>query len=159
MNDSEILARIAPAEPSTRLIWTAIVDVADRIDLGAASSGHRFMVPILGGRFYSGPGIDGLNGWILAGGADRQVLRPDGIKELDALYEMRTEDDITITVRNRVIVDETRKPDRYAMSVISAQAPAGRLEWLNRRILIGTLQTARPDRQAVVVRAWKTDTH
>ncbi|MFQ1700238.1 DUF3237 family protein [Loktanella agnita] len=32
------------------------------------------------------------DGTVLAGGANRQVLRPDGIKELDALYEMQTKD-------------------------------------------------------------------
>lgn len=158
MTDSDIIAKCPPIQPSTRLIWTAIVDVADRIDLGATSNGHRYMVPILGGAFYAGPGVDGLTGKVLSGGADRQVLRADGIKELDALYEMQTADGAVITVRNRVIVDEKRVPDRYAMSVISATAPNGRFDWLNRRLLIGTLQSARPDRQAVVVRAWEADT-
>lgn len=70
---------------------------------------------------------------------------------------MRTDDGTLISVRNRVIVDETRKPGRYAMSVITATVGEGPLTWLNRRLLIGTLQSARPERQAVIVRAWLMD--
>ncbi len=157
MNDSDILARHPPIQPVSRLLWTALVDVAERIDLGPSPSGHRFMVPIIGGRFEAGPGIAGLSGVVLPGGADRQVLRQDGVKELDALYEMRTDDGAVLTIRNRVIVDESRVPDRYAMSVISVTAPDGPHGWLNRRLVLGTLQSARPDRAAVIVRAWEAD--
>ena len=155
--DQDILSSLTPTPPRARLVWSAIVDVADRQDLGTTPVGQRLIVPILGGAFYGGPGFDGLNGKVLAGGADRQLLRPDGVKELDALYEMQTDSGDVITVRNRVIVDENRAPDRYAMSVISAKVCAGPFDWLNRRLLVGTLQSARPDRQAVVIRAWEMD--
>lgn len=140
--------------PEVRLVWTAVADVGDRVDLGASRLGHRFAVPILGGRFYGGRGFDELSGGILPGGSDRQLLRPDGIKELDAVYEMRVKDGTIISVRNRVIVDETCRPERYAMSILSAAVEDGHFGWLNRRILIGTLQSARPQRQAVIVRTW-----
>lgn len=157
MTDQEILDSIPPRRPATKLLWTAIADVGDRVDLGQSPLGHRYMVPILGGAFYAGPGVEGLNGKVLSGGADRQLLRPDGIKELDAHYEMRADNGDILTIRNKVIVDETRQPERYAMSVISVTAPKGDLDWLNRRVVVGTLQSARPDRQAVVVRAWSLD--
>jgi hypothetical protein len=157
VTDEDILTSIAPISPTARLIWTAIVDVADRQHLGEGPLGDRYMVPIEGGRFYAGRGFDGLSGVVLPGGADRQLIRPDGIKELDALYEMRTDAGETLTIRNNVIVDEARQPVRYAMSVISVSAPNGALEWLNRRLILGTLQSARPKRQAVVVRAWLMD--
>jgi hypothetical protein len=115
------------------------------------------MVPILGGRFYGGPDFEALSGTVLPGGADRQLLRADGVKELDALYEMQTDSGDVLTLRNNVIVDEARQPDRYAMSVISVTAPRGEIDWLNRRLVLGTLQSARPKRQAVVVRAWLAD--
>lgn len=91
---------------------------------------------------------------MLGGGADRQFLRADGVKELDALYEMQCEDGTLITVRNRVIIDEQVQPQRYAMSVIQAQVDSTRFDWLNRRMLVGTLTSARPDRAAVVIDAW-----
>ncbi|MBO9464223.1 DUF3237 domain-containing protein [Tropicibacter sp. R15_0] len=157
MNDADLLTRFPPTNPTTRLLWTAIVDVGPRQDLGAGPAGQRFMVPILGGQFYAGPGCDSLQGQVLPGGADRQVLRPDGVKELDALYEMQASNGDVLTIRNRVIVDETREPERYAMSVISVSAPAGDLDWLNRRLILGSLQSARPERPAVIIRAWETD--
>ncbi len=157
MTHKEILAAIPPRVPKARLIWSAIVDVADRQDLGAGPLGHRYIVPILGGRFFGGDGFDELSGEVLPGGADRQLMRADGVKELDALYEMRTDGGDTLTIRNTVIVDEAQQPERYAMSVISVTAPKGKLDWLNRRLVLGTLQTARPQRQAVVVRAWEAD--
>lgn len=157
MTDDDILTAHPPKTPTARLVWSAIVDVADRQDLGPTSTGHRFIVPILGGRFYAGPGRTGLNGQILAGGGDRQLLRPDGVKELDALYEMQITNGPVITVHNRVIVDEAREPERYAMSTIRATVENGPFDWLNRRLLIGTLQSARPARQAVVIRAWEAD--
>ena len=157
MTDKDILEAVPPRMPTAHLMWSAIVDVADREDLGEGPLGHRYIVPILGGRFFGGDGFEDLSGEILPGGADRQLVRADGIKELDALYEMRTDEGDTMTIRNRVIVDEARHPERYAMSVISVTAPKGKLDWLNRRLVLGTLQTARPQRQAVVVRAWQAD--
>lgn len=157
MTDTDILASIPPRNPTARLLWTAIADVADRQDLGDGPLGQRYIVPILGGRFYAGPGFEGLSGTILPGGADRQVVRADGIKELAALYEMQTDGGEVLTILNNVIVDEARQPERYAMSVISVTAPKGDFDWLNRRLILGTLQTARPKRQAVVVRAWLAD--
>ncbi len=157
MTDEELIANHPPRTPICQLVWTAVIDVGARMDLGPTPDGRRFMIPILGGRFYPGKGMEGLGGVVLSGGADRQLLRADGVKELNALYEMQTDEGAVITVHNKVIVDESRKPHRYAMSVISATVPTGPLDWLNQRILVGTLQSARPTRQAVIVRAWCVD--
>lgn len=154
VDDARLLNDMEPQKPALSLVWRAVVEVGEGIDLGPARGGHRFLVPITGGRFYAGPAGAGLNGTVLPGGADRQFLRSDGIKELDALYEMKCEDGTIITVRNRVIVDPTVQPNRYAMSVIDATAEAGKFDWLNRRILLGTLTSARPARACVVIGAW-----
>jgi hypothetical protein len=87
---------------------------------------------------------------VLPGGADRQLLRADGVKELDALYELQLHDGTVLTVRNRVTVDEQVQP-RYARSVVQVTAPAGPWDWLNRRCLVGGLQSLRPQAQAVLV--------
>ena len=57
------------------------------------------MVPITGGTF-EGPNI---RGTVLAGGADRQLLRGDGVRTLDALYELQTDDGAIFTVRNQLL--------------------------------------------------------
>jgi hypothetical protein len=134
-----------------RFAYEALVDIGERQSLGHGPLGERFIVPILGGHF-EGPR---LRGTVLPGGADRQLLRPDGIKELDALYEMLTDDGAVITVRNRVLIDEAATPERYARSVLQLTAPVGTHDWLNRRVFVGTLHSLRPARAAVCIRVYE----
>lgn len=91
---------------------------------------------------------------MVAGGADRQLIRPDGLEQLDALYELRTDDGAVVTVRNQVLVDETGEGNRYAFSSISLSAPEGPHGWLNQRVFVGTLDSMKPARAAVRVRAY-----
>lgn len=149
-----VAARMAPLAVQARLVWHAVVDVAERQAWGQGPRGERWSVPILGGWFWGAEGFEALHGEVCAGGADRQTLRHDGIKELDALYEMRTLDGAMITVHNQVLIDESVQPERYARSCIRVTAPDGPHAWLNRRLFVGTLQSLRPDRQAVLVRAY-----
>lgn len=144
-------APTAPPAPEARLAWEAQVDIGERQILGQGPLGERFIVPILGGRF-EGPR---LRGTVLPGGADRQLLRADGVKELDALYELQTDDGAVITVRNRVLIDESATPGRYARSVLQLSAPAGPHDWLNRRVFVGTLHSLRPARAAVCIRVYE----
>ncbi|MCA0940089.1 DUF3237 domain-containing protein [Yangia mangrovi] len=158
MTDSDAhFDRVPPAVPAAHLVWEALVDVAPREDLGAGPAGHRFIVPITGGSFRGVAGYEGFRGTVLPGGADRQLVRPDGCKELDALYEMKLEDGGIITVRNSVVIDETREGPRYAMSRITLTVPQGPWQGLNKRLFIGTLQSARPEREAVIIRGWCVD--
>ena len=69
-------------------------------ELGPSPLGQRFLIDIAGGSF-EGPQLKGI---VLPGSADRQLLRSDGVKELDALYEMQTDDGAVITVHKRVLV-------------------------------------------------------
>ncbi|MEY3612045.1 MAG: hypothetical protein RJB14_1767 [Pseudomonadota bacterium] len=141
----------ALSEPGFKLAYEAVVDIAPRQDLGASPLGERFIVPILGGHFEG----ERLSGRVLPGGADRQLLRPDGVKELDALYEMRTDDGCVITVRNRVLIDEQAEGGRYARSVVRLQASHPRYEWLQKRVFVGTLESLRPERSAVKIRVFE----
>ena len=150
----ELLATLPLPSLTTRLLWEAIVDIGPRVDLGTGPLGPRGIIPILGGDFRGGPGFEALTGIVLPGGADRQQARPDGARELDALYEMQLDDGAILTLRNRVVIDETGPGPRYALSRIAVTAPAGPWAWLSRRIILGTLQPARPTREAVVIRAW-----
>lgn len=144
-------------QPHATLVWTAVVDIGEREALGIGPLGERGIVPILGGRFWGGPGYESLRGRVRAGGADRQQMRPDGVKELRAEYEIETDDGAVITVDNRVLIDESHTPQRYALSHLHVCAPDGPHAWLNRRVLVGTLQPLRPRRQAVMVRAFRID--
>jgi len=136
-----------PAAPRTEFAFEAIVDVASSLELGAGPLGQRRMVPILGGTF-EGPRI---RGKVLPGGADRQLIRKDGITRLQAVYELQTEDGAIISVDNRVTVDNPPGQTRYALSTIDLVAPDGPHAWINRSVFVGTLVSLRPERQAVRV--------
>lgn len=151
----EVLDMYPAAAFSTRLAWEAVVRVAPREDLGAGPLGGRFIVPITGGMFRGGPDCPDFHGVVLPGGADRQVLRRDGVKELEAIYEMRVHDGTVISVRNEVIVDLEARPERYAASRIRLAAPDGPWAWLNRRFFLGSLQSRQPNPGYVVIRGWE----
>lgn len=140
-----------PPVPEARFAWEVVVEIGERQTLGPGPLGERLVVPILGGTF-EGPR---LRGTVLPGGADRQLLRADGVKELDALYELQTDDGAVITVRNRVLIDESATPGRYARSVLQLTAPAGPHDWINRRVFVGTLHSLRPARAAVCIRVYE----
>jgi hypothetical protein len=85
--------------PKLAFIFTAQVSVDPPLDLGDVGKGGRRIVPIAGGTF-AGPS---LRGEVLPGGADWQVLRTDGVAELEARYTLRTDDGALIYVRNHAL--------------------------------------------------------
>nr|WSX19100.1 DUF3237 domain-containing protein [Streptomyces tubercidicus] len=58
------------------------------LDLGDSRWGRRRVINIVGGTF-EGPRLSGV---ILPGGADWQVLHPDGMASIDTRYTLRTHD-------------------------------------------------------------------
>ena len=143
-----------PAYPAPRLefIFAAHVTVGAPLDLGDVGKGRRRVVPITGGTF-SGPDMQGavLRGEVLDGGADWQIIRNDGVAELEALYTLRTDDGALIMVRNLAL--RHGPPD--VMAELAAGRPvapsayyfrgatffetsAARYAWLTRHIIVCT---------------------
>jgi hypothetical protein len=137
--------------PRTELVWEAYADLDPMIDMGDSPLGHRRMIPVRGGTFV-GPRI---RGKVLPGGADRQLVRKDGVTLLDALYEMQTDDGAVLTIRNRVTVDPAAKPAPYIRSSVEVTAPEGPHAWLNRAVFVGTLHPLAPEKKAVVIRVYQ----
>jgi hypothetical protein len=106
-----------PKLPAPRLefIFAAHVSVDTPLDLGDVGKGGRRIVAITGGDF-SGPQ---LRGEVLPGGADWQVLRSDGVAELEARYTLRTDDGALIYVRNQAL----RHGPAEAMAALAAGRP------------------------------------
>ena len=86
----------AESPPRLEFIFEARVTVGAPQELGDVGKGVRRIVPITGGEF-SGPD---LRGTVVPGGADWQILRSDGVAELEARYTLRTGDGALIYVRN-----------------------------------------------------------
>lgn len=137
--------------PKTEFVYEAIVDIAPTLQLGASPYGDRRMVPITGGTF-EGPG---LRGRVLAGGADRQLVRRDGSVNLDAIYELQTDDGVVISVRNRVLSRQPKDQPAYRFSTLDITVAEGKYGWLNDYVYVGTLNSLRPKREAVVIRVYK----
>jgi hypothetical protein len=77
-------------------LLSAEITLAAPQELGDTPQGRRRIIGITGGRF-SG---ERLSGRVLAGGADWQIIRPDGVSCLDARYTLETADGALIYVRN-----------------------------------------------------------
>ncbi|MDQ0675216.1 hypothetical protein QFZ36_002777 [Pseudarthrobacter siccitolerans] len=85
-----------PVPPSLSFLARILVDVGEPVDIGRTPEGHRRIVPILGGTI-TGPGLQGT---VLPGGADFQILRSSESTDLDARYALEIEDGSRIYVHN-----------------------------------------------------------
>ncbi len=92
------MANPQAAAPPLEFIFGAQVTVGPPQDLGVFNKGRRRVVPITGGEF-SGPALRG----VVLPGADWQLIRGDGVAELDARYTLRTDDGASIFVHNHAL--------------------------------------------------------
>ena len=76
------------------------IQVGPPTEIGDVAGGRRRVVPITGGTF-EGRGDLAIAGVVVPGGADWQLIQPDGLTEADARYTLRTDRGQLITVRNR----------------------------------------------------------
>jgi hypothetical protein len=117
------------------------------LDLGDTPVGRRRIIGITGGTFSGAR----LQGRILPGGADWQVIRADGTAYLDARYTLETADGALVYVSNqgyrhgpKAVIDRLARgedvdPALYYMRTtpwFETSAPA--YAWLNRAVCVGT---------------------
>ena len=108
--------------------------------------GTRRFIPVTGGTFHG----QRLAGQLLPGGADCQLIRPDGVAELDVRVALRTEDGVVFLMKGlglrhgsadvmqRVAAgEEVPGSAYYFRESMTFEAPPGRYEWLNRLVAIG----------------------
>lgn len=142
---------------------TLRVQVGPPMELGEVPKGRRRIIPILGGTF-EGPNI---RGKVLAGGADWQIVRADGLAELDTRYALQTEQGSIIYIQNagmrhappditkKLLAGEAVDPAQvYFKTVPAFETSAPELQWLTRAIFVGTGERYPAE---VVIRVWKVD--
>ena len=130
---------------SSEPIFRIHAELADILHLGVTPYGDRRVINILGGR------VEGkrLSGRILPGGADWQIVRPDGVADLCARYTIESDGGARILVASdglrhgpadviaRLARGETVDPTLYyfrtAMRFETSDPSAA---WLNRIIAI-----------------------
>ena len=153
----------APQPPKLTLAMTLRVQVGPPMELGEVPRGRRRIIPILGGTF-EGPDI---RGKVLAGGADWQIVRADGLAELDTRYALQTERGSIIYIQNagmrhappdvtkKLLAGEAVDPAQvYFKTVPAFETSAPELQWLTRAIFVGTGERYPAE---VVIRVWKVD--
>ncbi|MBY6089523.1 DUF3237 domain-containing protein [Maritimibacter alkaliphilus] len=143
-------------EPRLLPCWEAEVLISKTRVNGPGPLGVRNVVPITGGTFRGVLAPESADprpfqGVVLPGGFDLQRERRDGVKELEAIYHMQTDDGVTIEIRNHAMVvkDETGQPT-YRRSHIRVEAPEGPYAWLNTRFFLGTVESARPGEMVII---------
>lgn len=133
--------------PTLQFAFAARVSVGSPLDLGDVGKGGRRIVPITGGEF-TGPAI---RGTVVPGGADWQILRSDGVAELEARYTLQTDDGALILVRNHALrhgpaevmvalaAGRPVEPDSYYFrGATFFETAAARHAWLSRCIVVCT---------------------
>jgi hypothetical protein len=135
--------------PELEFAFEARVSVAPPIDAGLVPGGRRRIIPITGGEV-AGPL---LNGTVIPGGADWQIVRADGLIDLTARYTIRAADGTLIGVVNRgyrhaegevlarLVAGEIVDPSLYYFRTAPRfEAPAGPHDWMNRTICVATAE-------------------
>jgi hypothetical protein len=128
-------------------LFRADITLGPPQELGAAPLGVRRVIPITGGRFRG----ERLSGRVLAGGADWQLIRSDGVADLDARYTLETADGALIYVRNRgyrhgprevlerLAAGENVDPGLYYMRTTPLfETGDERYAWLHRIVAVAT---------------------
>jgi len=153
---SEIDDFIATA-PGLRFAFAIKARVGPIKDLGQTARGHRRIIDILGGEVH-GPR---LTGEILPGGADWQIVRPDGTIEVVARYTLRAASGALVYVQNEGL--RVASPEVLARMSRGELMPVGSyhfrtaprfetaepsLKWLERATFVGVAART-PDRVAI----------
>ena len=128
-------------------LFCAEVTLAPAQEIGEGPQGRRRIIPITGGKV-SG---ERLSGRVLPGGADWQIVRPDGVAYLDTRYTIETHDGALVYVRNqgyrhgplevvsRLAAGEAVDPAQYYMRTTPwFETGDERYAWLNRTVCVGS---------------------
>ena len=143
----------APA-PEMEFVMQLKVTLDKPYVVGETPHGKRTVIPITGGTF-EGPL---LKGTILNGGADWQLAK-GGRTEVEAIYSIKTDDDVFIHIRNRGIIsmgqDAEGKPSFYFKCAPTFEAPEdSKYAWLNNALFL-CAPSFGGDFKGIVLNVWK----
>lgn len=123
--------------PTLRFVFEERVDLEPAEAAGPGPRGAGNRIGITGG-VISGPMLQGT---VVPGGADWQLIRADGCSEIVADYFIRADDQALIHVRNiGLACAPDAKRGAYARATPVFTAPIGRHDWLNKSVLTSTIE-------------------
>lgn len=141
-----------PVVPHLHPLLQVVVTLAPALPVGPTPLGVRRIINITGGHF-TGKTVTGEDwaGVVLPGGADWQLVRPDGIALLEARYTLQTEDGVLIYVQNRGVRhgppavlaalargEEVDPATYYMRTTPIFETGDARYRWLNDLIAVGS---------------------
>ena len=138
---------VTPLIPKFEYAMSVEVVLKPKLALGQlGKGGDRYYVEIVGGTF-EGPRIKGK---VLGGGGDWAHIRPDGVFDFDARYNLETDDGTLIYLQNRglrwgstdVMARLARRepvdPSEYYMRTSPTfEVRVGTHDWLTRHLFFG----------------------
>jgi uncharacterized protein DUF3237 len=149
MGDSrDPLVFAVTVKPQLEFLMNLAVDVGEVVSMGEGPLGERRVVGILGGTF-EGPD---LRGEVLPGGADWQIVRNDGVLDLDARYALKESRGLVrVTSQGyrhgaqEVLAALARGDDvdpakYFFRTVMRFETGAPGLEWLNKTIALASAE-------------------
>jgi hypothetical protein len=147
--------------PKLEFAFELRVKVLPPQDMGVTAKGVRKIVSITGGSF-EGPEI---RGTIVPGGYDWQLIRGDGVAEIEARYVLKTDDGALITIVNtglrhgpaeimqKLAKGEAVDPSLYYFRLVPFfETSEKKYDWLTKNMFLAT-GIRQPD--FVVVQVWK----
>ncbi len=133
--------------PQCEFAFELFAECAQPMPMGDTPQGKAALIPITGGRF-EGPNIKGT---VLPGGADWPLTRSDGVNFVEARYPIQTDDGVIIQIHNR----GPMAPGAKGRTMTTFNAPAGKYDWLNKSVFVGTLEVPPGQFKGVTVRFFK----
>ncbi|MFP7174685.1 DUF3237 domain-containing protein [Priestia filamentosa] len=132
-------------KPSLKKVTSAEIEVAAPMVVGHTRLGRRQFIPIKGGKI-----AGEINGNIIDGGADSQIIRANGRTDLSARYVIETNDDELIYIENngirqvserfrdRASKGEIIDPEHvYFRTVPTFETSSEKYEWLENSLFVG----------------------
>ena len=121
-----------PKAPELEYVVRLNVALGQAFSVGDFGKGSRTVIPITGGTF-EGPDM---KGEVLPGGADYQVAC-DGRSEIEAIYCIRTDDGVSIHIRNCGIIKMGGPGGMYFRCAPKFEAPKdSKYAWLNESLFL-----------------------
>ncbi len=132
--------------PELEFVFEVEAKVGAPLELGQTALGRRRVIPIESG-IVRGPRLSGV---VLPGGADWQIIRADGVAQIEARYTLRADDGALISVVNvglrhgppeimqKLIAGEEVDPASYYFRTTPVfEVAPGPHDWLGRSVFIG----------------------
>jgi hypothetical protein len=144
--------------PKLEFVYECEATLSPAVEFGKTLEGQRRIIPITGGTF-RGPQM---RGELLSGGYDWNLSRSDGAGSVEAAYYLKTDDGVLIRIVNEGVssggppaIDPNAEEIFFMFTHPSFEAPAGKYDWLNRAMFVGTLGARKAVRNAVLIRVFR----